>query len=530
MLSEEALILLAAGGAVALLILGMLELIAPTQPRHPRRPPTFVRDPWRRARRQPASGRRGTVPRKTAPAAEAAPTALPRGESLGLETWTQPEPAIDFPLSSAREPAPESVAVVPRYVEEPLAAVPEPAEMEPVPLVEAETIEEPEPTPKPEAIPEPEPITVSAPAAGASPSPIERCYALYEAQQFDEVVEAGMAALETASSDPRVREPEDVARLWGVVGLARQALGDHDAAREALAEAITAAPDVERPTWERHLAGLVLQVGRELQARADNPNVSGPQERVEAVRSAISWLEGGVALAPDDDALREAAQSAREALWSTYEHVAMEQMQRQDYEEARRLLEEALGQAQCPADFQATFRELLSGTHSGAVGQLTAEALRRMREGAEREALAALDRAEALLATLPEDGIPERRRQELERRLWWSYTKVGIRWLEGGMCEQALPPLLHALRFGSVGAQRLEETRRPLARALGGLVEDRAPLVQRLIESADHAEARALCDRLWTHVQDALDQGMTKEELGDTMERLHELRERLGSS
>lgn len=541
MLSEEGLVLVVALGAVALLILGVLELVAPTRPRHPRRPPTFVRDPWRRGRRTSLTGRRATIPKRAAPAVEATPAApLPplAVEPERVEVWirpeSEPEPVVDFPLSAVREPTAENTAAAAPYAPaEPIAApspLTEPTgvelpPVEPGPLAEIEPVRAP--LTEPEPLPEPEPVIESALVPLALPSPVERCYALYEAQQFDEVVAAGMAALETASSDPRVREPEEVARLWGVVGLARQALGDQEAAREAFAEAITAAPDGERQTWERHLAALVLQVGRELQARSESPGIAGARERVDAMRSAISWLEGGVALAPEDEALAEAAASAREALWSTYEHVAMEQMQRQDYEEARWLLEEALQQAECPPEFQETFRELLSGTHGGAVGQLTAEALRRMREGAEREALAALDRAEALLATIPEDGLPERRRQELERRLWWSYTKVGIRWLEGGMYEQALPPLLHALRFGSVGAPRLDETRRPLARALGGLVEDRAPLIQRLIDGADRPEGRVLCDRLWAHVQDALDAGMTKEELGEPLKRLHELRERL---
>src|SRR2546422_9282740 len=102
----------------------------------------------------------------------------------------------------------------------------------------------------------------------------------------------------------------------------------------------------------------------------------------------------------------------------------------------------------------------------GEVGRLAADASRRMQEGKEEECLAALDRAETLLGTVPEEGIAPKRRQELERRLWWGYTKLGIRRVDGGMWEESLDPLLRALGFQGVGADRQEGKRRPAVRAL----------------------------------------------------------------
>jgi tetratricopeptide (TPR) repeat protein len=390
------------------------------------------------------------------------------------------------------------------------------------PPIEVEITEEPEVEPEPSQ--EPEPVIASEAESPPEPeSPVERCYRLFEAKRFRDVIGEAMQTMEEGGAD----EPEGTARLWGVVGLAHQALGEHDAAHVALGEAIGAAGDQERRTWERYLATLTLEVSRDLIARAESAGLSDGEQRVGDIRTAMSWLERGLATAPDDRALRDCAREARDALWPTYEHVALELMQRQDYDSARGLLQEATASADCPADFQATFQELLSGTYSGEVGQLTAEALRSMREGKENEALAALERAETLLASIPEDSVPERRRQELERRLWWSYTKVGVRWVEGGTYHQAVAPLLRALRFASVGVERLDETRRPLARAFGGLVESRAPVVERLLDGGDREEARKLVEPLWSSMEQALTRGMNADELGEGFVRLRALSERL---
>jgi tetratricopeptide (TPR) repeat protein len=208
--------------------------------------------------------------------------------------------------------------------------------------------------------------------------------------------------------------------------------------------------------------------------------------------------------------------------------VTAELIQRQEYHAARRMLTEALTDADCPAALQRKFSELLSATHSGEVGQLTAEAIRRMQEGREAEALATLDRAEELLSTIADDGLPERRRQELERRLWWGYTKVGMRWLEAGMYEEALAPLLHALGFSTVGAGRLDEARRPLAQALESLVEARGPIIEQLAQKGDREAARAAGDKLRGWLRDAMERGVTRDELAGALAKSEQLFERLG--
>jgi tetratricopeptide (TPR) repeat protein len=520
MLSEEALVLIGIVVAVGLLILGVLELIAPTHSRYARRRGAPNRDPWRRART-------GTIPARPravdpVPATTVARRPIfsdrpgPFVDVLPLRSMPLPPAAAPAGTVTPDTPAPLDVAGV---VGEP------PTRQEPMALPSA-----PLPTPGVSPVAEPERVVASAgrvevEAPGPPLPPVERCYALYEAQQFTEVVTRATAALEAGTASPG----EDAARLWGVIGLAQQALGEPTLARSAFEAAIAAAPPGEHATWERHLAVLALRMGRERSAWAQNPSLADGEERLSAIRDALKWLERGLEIAPEDEALSAAQAAAREALWPAYERVALELIQRQEYDRARQVLQQALAAIPAPpADLEITLRELLSGTYGGEVGQLTAEALRRMRDGKEAEALATLERAEELLAVIPEEGLPERRRQELERRLWWSYTKVGIRWLEGDMYEEALSPLLHALRFTSVGSNRLEETRRPLIRALENLVDAWHAPVERLAHEGSRHEAQALCERLWGFVHDARASGMTEDELASVITNTQALFQRLG--
>src|SRR6266446_1688548 len=251
-------------------------------------------------------------------------------------------------------------------------------------------------------------------------------------------------------------------------------------------------------------------------------------ERIDSLRVAIAWFESGITVAAADETLRDALTTARSALWPTYEEAVNGLLQRQEFHVARRLLREAQADEDCPIAMQASFREMLAATFGGEVGQLTADAIRRMQEGKEEECLAALDRAETLLGTIPEEGIAVKRRQELERRLWWGYTKLGIRRVDGGMWEEALEPLLRALNFQGVGADRQEETRGPLIRALDAIVDARSPLIQRLTDEGDRDGALVTCDKLWAFLRTAMERGIGKDELGPALEKTQQLFERLG--
>jgi tetratricopeptide (TPR) repeat protein len=556
MLSEEALVLVSAFAGLALLVLGVMEELWPTRPRHPGRP---SRDPWRRAR--PANAPRAAAPapagRKrvlepaapapaspsragSAPPLRAAAPALDVSASSATETVQPPieqllraqAEIIEELTHSARSTSPRDARPRPREPDPPIPSPPEPpapVSDAPAPSVVAAAPMDVAPADgaaaasapiAPEAELEPESVeTASTRAAEAA---IEQLTALWEAKCFSELATDGMAVLEAGGLNAQAS-----AKVWGLIALAKRELGDADGARAALEEAIIVAPPAEAPTWTRHLAALSLSTAQSLLARTESV-ARDSEERITTIRSAMNWLEGGLAAVPGDAELVQTLARAREALWPTYDEVINALVQRQEFYGARRLLREALADEDCPAALRASFRDLLSATFGGEVGQLTAEAIRRMQDGKEDEAIGTLERAEGVLATIPGDAIPVKRRQELERRLWWSYTKLGIRRVEGGMWEEALGPLMHALSFESVGPERQEETRRPLVRALEGMVEARAPLIRRLIEDGDRGGALATCDKLWACLKAAMDRGISPDELAGALGRAQQLFDKLG--
>src|SRR3989442_7879624 len=106
-----------------------------------------------------------------------------------------------------------------------------------------------------------------------------------------------------------------------------------------------------------------------------------------------------------------------------------------------------------------------------------------MQEARESEALGSLRRAEELLETIPDEALPPKRREEVDQRLWWGYTRLGVRRLEAGDYEDAVDPLLRALQLPHVNPHRPSETRAAPVRALDGLADLRALSLRPLHEA-----------------------------------------------
>ncbi len=483
MLNEAGLIFIGVLIACGLVVLGALELVWPTRPRYPIRGSARSRDPWRRAR---------------------ARSAAPSGPA---STATAP---VDAATGRAPTDADESVTIATSVAEEP----PSPHDsfaVEDAPPATAET--------PPLARPEHE---VTA---------VERCFTLFEAQRFAEVVAAGEEALEaqtsTTASALTPAAAEAMARLWGVVGLAKQALEDLAGARFAFEEAIALAPGTERPTWERHLAALALTAGRQALSGATE---AGPPraDRVDTLRSTIEWLERGLAVAPGDAAIREALASAHDALWQAYEKIVTALVRRHEFIQARRVLDEVMADPECPPERQSPFRSLLAKTMGGEVGQATAEAIHHMEDGREDEAVAALAHAESVMEGIAADALPTRQRQDLERHRWRAYMQLGTNRVEVGVVEAALGPLFRALSFTDVAKKRRDETRAMLVRALGALVEAQSAEILRLIEAGDAGAASVQSDKLRSLLRSAVDQGLPEDDLSDASAKVQTLFDRLG--
>lgn len=473
MLNEEAFVLVLGLVATGLLALGILEVFLPSRRPRPQWEPRRAARPSASATAREPAGPLPTV------GAAAPPTTDPAGSRPGSDP-----PAPGSPSSPADRPGRGR----PRRRRSS-------GPVRPVPAAGAESSGE------------------AAPAA-------ERCSRLLEARRYADVVAEATAALESGPD-----AASDRARLWGLIGLARQAEGDLDAARLAYDQALAAAPADERATWARHLSTLAVEAARAGLTRA---RAAGDGEgRVRAARQVLEWVEVGRSVGGDDPALAEVAEAARAALWPACEEAVAVLVHRQEFGAARRLAQEALADPACPPQVAAALEVMVTATLGGEVGQLSAEALRRLQEGREDEALGILARAEAVLGAIPDGGVPPKRRQELERRLWWGFTKLGLRRVETGRLEEAVEPLMRALAFQAVGPDRQQETRGPLARALRGVVETQRAEAQRLMKAGDREGARRLAERLRALLAAATERGLTRDELAGALEATDGLLDRL---
>jgi tetratricopeptide (TPR) repeat protein len=482
-LSEEALIVLAALGACGLLALGVAELLWPTRRRLP-------------PLRQRASG-------AAAPTDPAAPAFTARIEELDLAPAVVPDPPVAVAVAPHRPHAHRTSAEAPHRLR-PGGS----------PYVRRGS-----------AGPSAPRVDVVAAAATREESVIERCFALHQAHRNAEAVTLGLTAL--GDPERRLTEAHATAALWSVIALARQALGDDPGTREALESAIATAPDADRPTYQRQLATLADGLARGLLVEADRLAHPESEECLTAVRRAVAWAECGAAAMPADDALAELARTAQAAVWSVCERVVGALVQRQDFRPARRLLREALADPRFPAERLVSFRELFSTTYSGEIGQLTAQALRSVQDGREVEALRALRRAETLLETLNDEAVSPKRREEVGRRLSWGYTRLGERRLDAGEHEAAVEPLFQAL-VHEADAERRRETRGLLARALDGATDARTLGIRALAETGNRETALAHCEALRGLLHGAIERGVTEDDVAGSLLKVQDLVETLG--
>jgi hypothetical protein len=162
------------------------------------------------------------------------------------------------------------------------------------------------------------------------------------------------------------------------------------------------------------------------------------------------------------------------------------------------------------------------------VGQLTAQAIRSLQEAREADALESLQRAEDLLATIPGEALPAKRREEVDQRLWWAYTELGKRRLTAGDAEKALAPLRHALGFDAIGPDRQTETRTTLVQALEGVTTARTRSIRRLAEGGQRPVAVARVEDLRALLQGYAELGLTEDELSAPTAQIRHLCAELG--
>ncbi len=475
MLSQE--LVLAVAGALAgiFLLVGLAQALSPP-PRRRRR--VRRRRPGVPPRRRPSEA--GTAASEVAPLGRrAAPAFTPRSRPAAPE-------------------APSAPAPVPTLAP-PLAP---PAAAPPAAPPAAPAVSEPAPSAPP-----------AAPRAPAVELPLNECLGFYERRQYQAVVATAEPALQRALGEAATAAPraQDVAKLWSVLALSRQAVGDEEGALSAFEEAIHAAPEEDRSAYQMQAVALAAGASRRLLERAEQ--IAEPEERIRGLRQAMVWLRQGLAAAPGDTELQAGQERARRELWASYNQTAAALVQRQEFHRARRLIREALADEDFPSDRRDQFAELLSATFTGEIGQLTASAIRTLEDEREREAVSFLQRAEGILSAMPPDAMPAKRREDANRRLWWGYTKLGMQRVEAGEYEEALEPLFHALKIGDIDPERQQETREALVRALEGVTDARGAMIARLAKDGNRNAAVAEAERLKTLMRESLERGLSQQEL-----------------
>jgi tetratricopeptide (TPR) repeat protein len=354
---------------------------------------------------------------------------------------------------------------------------------------------------------------------------VEACFAMYQEKRYGEVVVRAEDTLANVPDELPASLAHETAALWAVLALAKQALGDDEGAATALASAMETAPQSERSAYRRHFATLTLDAARMRLARARSHEVG---DRVETIRAAINWTDRGLAVVADDTELADLRETAHEALWSAYERAVARLLQRQDFNGARLLLREPLEDPALPPARAEGFHTMFAGTFAGEVGQLTAQAIRSLQEAREADALESLQRAEDLLATIPGEALPAKRREEVDQRLWWAYTELGKRRLTAGDAEKALAPLRHALGFDAIGPDRQTETRTTLVQALEGVTTARTRSIRRLAEGGQRPVAVARVEDLRALLQGYAELGLTEDELSAPTAQIRHLCAELG--
>jgi hypothetical protein len=237
------------------------------------------------------------------------------------------------------------------------------------------------------------------------------------------------------------------------------------------------------------------------------------------------WLGWRLAVAPGDRAPVALLEHAHEALADGYWEVGCALIRRQDFGEARALVQQGLDRGELPAERGAALLELLSTSLTEEIGRLTAPAIRGAAD--ESQAVVALETAQAMLAGPVDAAMPPAQRSAVTRRVWRGYAKLGIRRLESENFEAAMEVLFTALGMREIDARRQRQVRNALLRTLERLAEIGAGAVARLLGEGNRPAAVEVVQRLLLHIQRAREEGISREELNVTTARARQLVERI---
>lgn len=489
--------------------------------------------------------------RAAAPAPEqiALLDAPPSPEAPAPEAATQEmvEPSLE-PLPGALDP------VTPRRVSmtapaEPVATMLMPGDTGPADPMPAVAPRHPpgDPPRDPPRDPD-EAVAVAAPAS-LGPALVAECARLLKAGNPGEL-RALAEPLLKGRGRGRGRTPAsyDRALLWCLVGLAHREEGEEAGLRSAFEQGIRALPKDDVSPPDPTVVPLVDSLGSRLlalgEAATDTSGatlaalrlsvgllrgvaVCEPGQSADAADAGGPGASGGDELPPWGKALQAhlAVERARDALANTCERKVTALLERGDHVAAQKWLGEVAGWDELSGRIEG-LEEPYWKVVTSEVTRLTSQALESTDDL--DAAVRMLESAEAVVRGLPVSESHQM--SELRRRLWWSYTKLGVQRMESGDEGAALEPLYHALRLAEGDADRETETRHSLAAGLEALAERASDAIGERLRAGDQAAAEATAQALCRAIDRGLAEGVSQEELAGALGKRQHVMERIAQT
>jgi hypothetical protein len=353
---------------------------------------------------------------------------------------------------------------------------------------------------------------------------LETCAHLYLAARHAELLAAVAPQLDGSEQADPSRPSHVSTALWSLAGLSSQALGDETGTRKALD---LAAQVSSQPVWQGcppHLASLALPLAQRFLERAERA-AEGSEDRIVGPRLAAFWLRWRLVAAPGDTSSLALLDDAREALSAGYWDVVASLIGRREFAAARARVQEGTECDELPAARAEALLELLWTQMAKELERLTGPAIRP--SGDETAAVESLERAEALLHSIPDKAIPPQHRTPMARRVWRGYARLGIRQLRSGGVDAAVETLLHALAMRTIDRGRQRQVREALVQTLETLGGRKQEAVERFLGEGNRSAAVGEVEDLIRRIQRAREHGLSQEQLTGPTAKARALAERL---
>jgi len=461
-------------------------------------------------------------PGSTAPEAPA-----PESPDSGPEPSLATPDSVPPPVAMAAPVEEETVVASPGapIPEEVAAPVTAPADAQPA----DPGLDEPEPGPAPAS-------------AGLSPAVVAECARLLQSGHPGQVRALAEPLLTRRARGRGGRTPAsyDRALLWCLVGLAHRNAGDEEAGlRAAFEQGVRALPRNDASGPDPAVVALASSLGSQLLASGEAATdasgatlaelrlsvgllrgvaVAQPGQAADAGDAGGSEASGGDELPPWGKALQAhlAVERARDALANVCVRKVNALLERGDRDAAHRWIREVAGWDEPDGRVQ-DLEEPYWKAVTSEVTRLTGLALESA--GDLDAAMRTLQSAEAVVRDLPEAAAGSPQLPEMRRRLWWSYTKLGVQRLDAGDEGPALEPLYHALRLAEGDADRETETRHSLAQALDAMAMRASNAIAEWLRAGGQITAEAAGQALCRAIDRALAEGVSQEELAGALDK-----------